>query len=156
VSNEFFQLNGSGGKTYSWWPTSGLSDPFVARPMAKITEDTKYLLTVKTEEGCVGTASMNVTVFKGSAIYVPTAFTPNNDGLNDILKPSYVAIKSLSYFTIYNRWGQKVFSTNDLNAGWDGLSKGNQKVEGGYVWVLKATDAIGKVHYQKGSFILIK
>jgi gliding motility-associated-like protein len=124
--------------------------------MAKITEDTKYLLTVKTEEGCVGTASKNVTVFKGSAIYVPTAFTPDNDGLNDILKPYYVAIKSLSYFTIYNRWGQKVFSTNDLNAGWDGISKGNQKIEGGYVWVLKATDVIGRVYNQKGSFVLIK
>jgi len=156
VSNQFFQLNGSGGKTYSWLPTIGLSDPFVANPMAKITEDTKYLLTVKTEEGCVGTASKNVTVFKGSAIYVPTAFTPDNDGLNDILKPYYVAIKSLSYFTIYNRWGQKVFSTNDLNAGWDGISKGNQKIEGGYVWVLKATDVIGRVYNQKGSFVLIK
>lgn len=156
VSNEFFKLNGRGGTTYSWWPTTGLSDPFVADPVAKITEDTKYLLTVKTPEGCVGTASMNVTVFKGSAIYVPTAFTPNSDGLNDILKPYYVAIKSLSYFTIYNRWGQKVFSTNDLNAGWNGLSKGNQKIEGGYVWFLKAVDVIGRVYNQKGSFVLIK
>ena len=156
VSNEFFQLNGSGGATYSWLPTTGLSDPFVSNPMAKITDDTKYVLTAKTAEGCIGTASINVTVFKGSGIYVPTAFTPNNDGLNDMLKPSYLAIKSLSYFRIYNRWGQEVFSTNDLNSGWNGLSKGNQKIEGAYVWVLKATDVIGQVYNQKGSFVLIK
>ena len=102
------------------------------------------------------TASVNVSVFKGSAIYVPTAFTPNNDGLNDILKPYYVAIKSLSYFTVFNRWGQKVFSTNDLNKGWDGLSKDNEIIEGSYVWVLKAVDAVGKIYSLKGSFVLIK
>jgi gliding motility-associated-like protein len=89
-------------------------------------------------------------------VYVPTAFTPNNDGLNDILKPYYVQIKSLSYFTIFNRWGQKVFSTNDLNKGWDGFSKSNEIIAGSYVWVLKAVDAIGKIYNLKGSFVLIK
>ncbi|MGN6541705.1 MAG: lectin-like domain-containing protein [Ginsengibacter sp.] len=156
VMNTPFQLEGSGGSSYSWTPPSSLNDPFISNPIGKLSNDVRYLLTVKTPEGCVDTASVNVSVFKGSAIYVPTAFTPNNDGLNDILKPYYVAIKSLSYFTVFNRWGQKVFSTNDLNKGWDGLSKDNEIIEGSYVWVLKAVDAVGKIYSLKGSFVLIK
>jgi gliding motility-associated-like protein len=156
ASNTFFQLNGSGGSSYSWFPTIGLSDPNVSNPIGKISDDAKYLLTVKTVEGCVDTASVKVRIFKGSAVYVPTAFSPNNDGLNDVLKPYYVSIKSLSFFTIYNRWGQIVFTTNDLNKGWDGFSKNKRQVVGSYVWVLKAVDAIGKTHNLKGSFVLLK
>jgi gliding motility-associated-like protein len=156
ASNTIFQLNGSGGSSYSWMPTNGLNDPNISNPTGKIFTDTKYVLTAKTVEGCVDTSSVNVTIFKGSAIYVPTAFTPNNDGLNDILKPYYVSIKSLSYFTIYNRWGQNVFSTNDLNKGWDGFSKNKKQFVGSYVWVLKAVDAIGRVYNLKGSFVLLK
>lgn len=156
ASNTFFQLNGSGGSSYSWSPTIGLNDPGISNPTGKISDDIKYILTVKTIEGCVDTASINVTIFKGSAVYVPTAFTPNNDGLNDILKPYYISIKSLSFFTIYNRWGQKVFSTNDLNKGWDGFSKNYEQITGSYVWTLKAVDAIGKIYNLKGSFVLLK
>jgi gliding motility-associated-like protein len=156
VMNTAFQLEGSGGSSYSWIPATGLNDPFISNPTGKLVNDVRYLLTVKTPEGCVDTASVDVAVFKGSAIYVPTAFTPNSDGLNDILKPYYVAIKSLSYFTVFNRWGQKVFSTNDLSKGWDGFSKNNEIIEGSYVWVLKAVDAVGKIYSLKGSFVLIK
>ena len=156
VMNTPFQLEGTGGSSYSWSPATGLNDPFISNPTGNLSNDVKYLLTVKTSEGCVDTASVNVTVFKGSAIYVPTAFTPNSDGLNDILKPYYVAIKSLSYFTVFNRWGQKVFSTNELNKGWDGFSQNNEIIAGNYVWVLKAVDAIDKIYNLKGSFVLIK
>jgi gliding motility-associated-like protein len=99
---------------------------------------------------------VNVTVFKGSAVYVPNAFTPNNDGLNDIIKPLLIGIKTLHYFTIYNRWGQKVFSTSDMNKGWDGAFKNGEKIPGNYIWVLKAEDITGKVYNLRGSFILIK
>jgi gliding motility-associated-like protein len=154
--NTLFQLHGSGGVSYSWSPATGLSDPNISDPITKITNDTRFFLTVKNPEGCVDTASMKATVFNGSAIYVPTAFTPNHDGLNDILKPFYVGIKTLYYFTIYNRWGEKVFSTTDMNQGWDGNWK--QTVDNGstYVWVLKAVDMLGKMYNLKGSFILLK
>lgn len=155
VLNSPFHLNGSGGVSYSWLPADGLNNPFIANPEGKISADTRYLLTVKTEEGCTDTASVNVVVFKGSAVYVPTAFTPNNDGLNDILKPYFKAIRSLSYFTIYNRWGQRVFSTNKMNDGWDGLVNGKINNES-YVWMLKATDETGHIYNLKGSFVLIK
>jgi gliding motility-associated-like protein len=154
--NTLFQLHGSGGVSYFWSPAAGLNNANISDPITKITNDTRFFLTVKNEEGCVDTASVKATVFNGSAIYVPTAFTPNHDGLNDILKPFYVGIKTLYYFTVYNRWGEEVFSTTDMNQGWDGSWK--QTVENGsaYVWVLKAVDMLGKMYNLKGSFILLK
>jgi gliding motility-associated-like protein len=156
IQNTLFQLLGSGGSSYTWTPSTGLSNPSISNPVGTAANDIKYLLTVKTPEGCTDTASINITVFKGSAIYVPTAFTPNNDGLNDILKPNFIGIKTLYYFTIYNRWGQKVFSTNDVNKGWNGYFKGNIVDGESFAWVLKAVDQIGKVYDLKGTFVLLK
>ncbi|MEO5648542.1 MAG: PKD domain-containing protein [Ginsengibacter sp.] len=156
IPDTFFQLNGSGGTSYSWSPATGLSNPGIPNPMGNVSDDINYLLTVKTAEGCTDTASVKVTTFKGSALYVPTAFTPNRDGLNDLLKPYYVGIKALSYFIVYNNWGQKVFSTNDMTKGWDGYFKGKECTTGSYVWVLKALDVDGKPYNLKGTFVLIK
>jgi len=156
IPNTFFQLNGSGGSSYTWDPATGLNNPLIANPTGNISENITYHLTVKTTEGCTDTASVKVSVFKGSQIYVPTAFTPNGDGLNDILKPYYVSISSVSYFTIYNSWGQKVFSTHELTKGWDGNFKGQEGSAGTYVWVLKAVDPIGKEYNLKGVFLLIR
>jgi gliding motility-associated-like protein len=156
VPETFFNLSGSGGASYLWSPATGLSDPGIANPTASISDETTYHLTVTTAEGCTDTASVHISVFKGSGLYVPTAFTPNGDGLNDILRPYYIGIKSLSYFTIFNSWGQKVFSTKDMKAGWNGSFKGSQSNAGSYVWVLKATDVVGKPFDLKGSFVLIR
>ncbi|MEO9022883.1 MAG: PKD domain-containing protein [Ginsengibacter sp.] len=151
-----FQLNGSGGTIYAWSPETGLDNPGIANPVGNVSDNITYHLTVKTVEGCTDTASVNVSVFKGSAIYVPNAFTPNNDGLNDIIKPYFIGIKTLNYFTIYNRWGQKIFSTNDMSRGWNGYFKNEPKQGSSYVWVLRAVDVVGKVYNLKGTFILIK
>lgn len=156
LPNTMFQLQGSGGTNYTWSPATGLSNPSISNPIGNVTDDISYLLTVKTPEECSDTSSVKVIVFKGSAIYVPTAFTPNNDGLNDFLKPSFTGIKTLNYFTIYNRWGQKVFSTNNVNKGWDGYYKGTQNNGGTFVWVLKAIDLVGRPYNLKGTFILLR
>ncbi len=156
AANTSFQLSGSGGSSYSWLPATGLSNPGISNPVGSINNDIRYLLTITTPEGCTDTASVKITVFKGSAVYVPTAFSPNNDGLNDVLKPSLIGIKTLDYFIIYNRWGQKIFSTSEMNKGWDGFYKGMQMESGTFVWVLKAIDQIGKSYNLKGSFILLR
>lgn len=157
VVNTNFQLNGSGGSIYTWSPPTGLSNPNIANPVAKLSDDMQYLLTVKTAEGCTDTASVKIRVFKGaSVIYVPNAFTPNEDGLNDILRPYCIGIKSLVYFIIYNRWGQKMYSTGQLKEGWDGFYHGSLSSAGNYVWILKAIDTRDNVYNLKGSFLLIK
>lgn len=156
IPNTPFQLNGSGGSVYSWSPATGLNNPNISNPIGNVTDDVRYYLTVKTAEGCTDTASLKVTVFKGSGIYVPTCFTPNHDGLNDILKPYYIGIKLVTYFTIYNRWGQRVFSTSNMNEGWNGYTKENESGASSYAWVLRAIDVTGKVYNLRGTFTLLK
>jgi gliding motility-associated-like protein len=132
-----FQLLGSGNGTFLWSPAQGLSNPTDASPTITLTNDQQFVLTVTTAEGCVGMDTVLIRTFKGPAIYVPTAFTPNGDGKNDILKPLYVGIKALKQFAVYNRWGQAMFSTKEMNRGWDGCTAPS----GTYVWLVQATDA---------------
>lgn len=149
-------LQGSGGQTYAWSPPTGLSDPTIANPIVTLENDQAYQLTVTSPEGCTDTDSIFITVFKGSAIYVPTGFTPNNDGLNDLLRPRYIGITEVKFFTVYNRWGEIVFSSRQIGGGWDGTLRGLPQPVGSYVWMLKAVDAVGQVYEMKGSFLLLR
>jgi gliding motility-associated-like protein len=89
-------------------------------------------------------------------VYVPTGFTPNGDGRNDVLRPYLAAIKELSFFSVYNRWGQLVFTTNQPGNGWDGTINGIQQPVGTYVWRLKAVDVVGNVYIRQGTTTLIR
>ncbi len=151
-----FQLQGSGGVLYNWSPAVGLNNPQIANPQAVLQDDITYTLTVTTPEGCTDTDEISVTVFKGAAVYVPTGFTPNNDGLNDLLRPYMPGIQKLEYFTVYNRWGQIVFTSKTIGEGWNGWYKGGQQPSGSYVWTLKAVDFAGKVYQLSGTTTLIR
>jgi len=156
LQNVPFSLNGLGSGSFVWSPSIGLDNNTVPNPVATLQNDQVYELTVTTAEGCVAKDSIHIEVFKGSAIYVPNAFTPDGNGLNDRLKPAYAGIKKLYYFTVYNRWGQKVFSTNNTRDGWDGKVGGKIPATGTYVWLLKAEDITGKVYQMKGTVTVIK
>ena len=151
-----FQLNGTGEGTVRWQPATGLSRDDILNPSGLLVNDQQYELTVISAQGCVAKDTVRFEVFKGSGVYVPTAFTPNGNGVNEQLRPGYKAIKKLSYFTIYNRWGQVVFTTSDLAKGWDGRYKGKLADTGTFVWMLRAEDVIGHVYNQKGTFVLIR
>jgi gliding motility-associated-like protein len=141
---------------FNWSPSIGLDNPSSASPTAILQDDQTYYFTATSPEGCIGKDTINITVFKGSAIFVPTGFTPNNDGLNDRIKPYYVGIKTLHYFTMYNRWGEMVFTTKDLSAGWNGMLRGAPQATGSYVWFLRAVDYVGKVYDMKGTTTIIR
>ena len=90
-------------------------------------------------------------------IYVPSAFTPNNDGLNDIFKASFGEDVTEFKLEVYNRWGQIVFKTNDIRKGWDGNIKGYKQSNGVYVWILKyKTVTDSKEQMMKGTVTLIR
>ena len=76
---------------------------------------------------------------------MPTGFTPNNDGKNDMFTPIPVGIKSYNYFRIFNRWGQMIFSTTRQNKGWDGMTGGKELPAGVYVWMIEGVTKIGRV-----------
>jgi gliding motility-associated-like protein len=162
ISNTPFALDGSassaggGSLSYTWTPSSFLNDPNSPRPTATLQNDTMFILTVQSPGGCIARDSVRISVFKGSGIYVPSGFTPNSDGLNDQLKPRYIGIKKLNYFTIYNRWGEKIFSTKDMSKGWDGAYGGKPQNSGAFVWIISAEGLDGQKYQLKGTTIIIR
>ena len=89
-------------------------------------------------------------------IYVPRAFSPNNDGVNDLLKPILVGITTFHYFSIYNRWGNLIFTTQDPNQGWDGTFKGVPQPVETYLWIAEGIDENGRKVVQKGMTSLVR
>jgi len=146
----------NGTPSFLWTPSTGLSDPFAQNPTVTLQDDISYIVKVIAPQGCEALDTVNIRVFKGSAVYVPTGFTPNGDGRNDYLRGLYVGIKKVHYFRVYNRWGQEIFSTTSLTEGWDGTIRGVKQQTGTYVWMLKAEDIAGKVYEMKGTSTLIR
>lgn len=149
-------INNSGISSYTWAPPYGLNNTHVANPVTTLDKDMIYTVTGTTPSGCEGSAQVKVKVFEGPEIYVPSAFTPNADGKNDILRPKPVGIKTPVYFRVYNRWGQLMFSSSNFDGGWDGTLQGILQTPGSYVWIAQGIDYKGKVVTRKGSSILIK
>lgn len=92
----------------------------------------------------------------GIDIIVAKVFTPNNDGINDILKPIVVGVPELKTFSIYNRWGNLIFSTKDANTGWDGTLRGVPQPIETYLWFAEGIDKNGKVIQRKGMVTLAR
>jgi gliding motility-associated-like protein len=89
-------------------------------------------------------------------MHVPNAFTVNDDGLNDEFKPIITEYLMKYSFKILNRWGEKIFETNDPKEGWDGTFKGQRVQDGAYVFILRATDLMGDTYSDKGEFLLLR
>jgi gliding motility-associated-like protein len=88
-------------------------------------------------------------------IYVPNAFTPNEDKINDTFKPTGTFIKTFR-MEIYNRWGKKVFESDDIRTGWDGKVDGNLGTDDYYIYVISARTVAGKDLFREGKFVLLK
>jgi gliding motility-associated-like protein len=161
VRNQPVQLNAidlsnSGFTNYSWSPSFGLNNPFIKNPVATLSSDIRYVVTAKTIDGCEAEDDITIKVFSEADFYVPTAFTPNDDGLNDVLKLIPVGIKELKYFSIYNRWGELVFTTTDPSKGWDGKLNGKSQGTFAFVWIAEAIGNNGKLIKKKGTVVLIR
>jgi gliding motility-associated-like protein len=115
-------------------------------------------LVVKSDKGCTDTIVRPLVVGEDFGIYVPNAFTPNDDGLNDIFQPKGFGIVKYE-LQIFDRWGERVFNTKTFEKGWDGkyLSRGGEIIEEGvYTWLINVTSVFGKAHELKGHVTLIK
>jgi gliding motility-associated-like protein len=157
VVGQPLQLNASGGTYYFWSPSTGLTNRDIPNPVADLNEDISYILKVTTIEGCFAFDTLNVRVFKTAPdIFVPTAFTPNGDRLNDFLVPITAGISELEFFRVYNRWGELVFSTTEVGKGWDGRISGREQGSDTFVWYVKGRDYTGKVIFKKGNSTLIR
>ncbi len=132
-------------------------------PTFAYTEPGTYpvVLVVKSDQGCYDTLIRPLVVGEDFGIYVPNAFTPNGDGLNDIFQPKGFGVVKYE-LNIFDRWGEKVFSTKDFEQGWDGTMQSKKDVKYGilengvYSWLIEATSVFGKSHELKGHVTLMK
>lgn len=140
---------------YQWTPADGLDNAYAATPTATPDNTTTYQLTVETDAKCTAIGKVTVSVFK--SLKMPGAFTPNGDGRNDLFRiPPSLAVK-IKAFTVYNRWGARIFYTTNSSAGWDGTAGGQPQPTGTYVWVIDYDDLItGKPAEAKGTVILVR
>lgn len=142
--------------SYQWEPSSWLSATTIRNPVATPLEDITYKLTALNNEGCKGEDSIRIKVIQYQDIFVPTAFTPNDDGKNDVIRPFYSGTIQLKDFSVYNRWGQRVFSTSQRNVGWNGQIDRLLQKSGVYAWTIIAIDKSGNFIERKGTFVLIR
>jgi gliding motility-associated-like protein len=160
IANQPLQLMATGGTKYIWSPEWGLNDASIANPIAVLdqrTDSVTYRVRVISAGGCYAEDAIMVRVYKtGPDILIPSAFTPNGDGKNDILKPITLGIVNLHYFRVFNRWGQLLFSTNQPAKGWNGMFNGTQQPSGTYIYSAQGTDYLGKTVFRKGTTVLIR
>ena len=160
IVNQPLQLNAEGGTSYQWRPSTGLNNPLIKNPIGIYGADIdsiRYTVLVFNSIGCYDSAFIKVTVFKTIPyVFVPTAFTPNGDGLNDVIRPIAVGVKRINYFSIYNRWGQLLFKTSINGHGWDGRIKGVPQGTNVFVWMVSAVDYLDKPIFLKGTVTLIR
>ena len=150
------QVGASTVTSYKWLPSYGLNRTDIANPIAILGRDITYYVTGYTPANCEGTDTLRIKVYKGPEIYVPTAFTPNGDQTNDVLRAYAVGMKSYRYFRVYNRLGQLIFATADFARGWDGRINGVMQNTGNFVWMAEAVDYKGNVIQRKGSTMIIR
>ncbi len=157
VLGEPLFLRASGALTYVWTPDTWLNNANIENPVSKPQDNIKYVLTGTTAQGCIGQDSIFVTLYKMDPdLYVPTAFSPNGDGNNDVLRPILLGMKKLNYFRVYNRWGRLMYSTTEQYRGWDGRFNGKAQDPATFVWMAEGLNYKGEVRRKKGYAVLIR
>ncbi|MBC7826332.1 MAG: gliding motility-associated C-terminal domain-containing protein [Chitinophagaceae bacterium] len=142
------------GATVLWTPGINLDNRSIYSPIFKGGSEQLYTIAITTSSGCLTIDTQLVRAVKQIDVVVPNAFTPNNDGRNDFLRPILMGIVELRYFRIYNRWGQLLFESKSERPGWDGTFKGHRLATQAVVWAMEGKGVDGKIYIRKGTSIL--
>lgn len=148
-------LSATGGITYSWTPSIGLSCSSCPNPIASPKSTTTYYVKIAGVNGCSVSKKVTITINDNFEIFVPDVFSPNGDGQNDILYVRGTGIKELN-FAVYDRLGEIIFESNDLTIGWDGTYKGSSLNSAVFVYYLSVTLINDKKIKTKGDVTLIR
>jgi gliding motility-associated-like protein len=154
------QLHASGpaGTSYLWTPATGLNQSNLADPVSAADTTTTYIVTGTNQYGCRTTDAVTVYVQADGkmALAAPNAFTPNNDGRNDCFRVISKYGTTIEEFAIFNRWGERVFFSNNPAACWDGVYKGEKQPAGTYVYMIKAKTICGNLKRSSGTLVLVR
>lgn len=148
------KLEATGANTYRWSPSKWLDNPNVAKPVATPDETTVYTVTGRSFYGCYSSADVTITV--NNNIFIPTAFSPNGDGVNDVFKIVNFGFDEILEYRIFDRWGKEVFNAMNGMAEWDGTYKGKVLEVGTYYYVIKISYKNSVAKIQKGDITMIR
>ena len=144
------------GKTALWQPGINLNNVNIFSPSFSGAADQLYTVGIKTASGCLTTDTQFVKIISHIEIYVPSAFTPNADGKNDLLRPLLRGVKELHYFKVFNRIGQLLFETHNEYEGWNGFIHGNAQHTQAVVWVVEGVGGDNKLYRKTGTTVLVR
>jgi len=147
-------VNGSVA-SYNWAPPELLVNSLVLTPVITkpLSVTSSFSLQVTNADGCISHHLVTIKIYK--PLLMPSAFTPNDDGVNDVFRIPTGTQLTLIDFSIYNRWGSKVFSTRDISKGWNGKVSGASLPTGTFVYIINGVSENKKIFY-KGTFVLIR
>lgn len=147
---------------YSWTPAAGLSCTDCPAPFASPVSGTEYTVTVENAAGCRAKDTVMITLNCSTRnVYIPSAFSPNHDGQNDVFYPMGKGIKSIKNLRIFNRWGIQVyersnFQINDRAAGWNGTLNGEELPSQSFVYYISLLCETGQMVELRGSLLLLR
>ncbi|HEX6334864.1 MAG TPA: gliding motility-associated C-terminal domain-containing protein, partial [Flavisolibacter sp.] len=157
-SNDSTVLIATGGVSYTWYPSDYIVRNSNGQVTVKPPVSTTYTVTGTSAAGCTGSDTVTVYFNKEGEqrLFVPNAFTPNQDGLNDFFRPVLVGPHTKYTFRIFNRWGQLIFQTNTPGKGWNGYVGSVLQEAGVYVYTVEADGMCNGNFFNKGTFALIR
>ncbi len=150
------QLVASGGVSYLWSPDIYLDNIFNSSPIASPIDTTNYQVVMTDANGCSSVKSILINVIPPETVWAPTAFTPNNDQVNDVFYIKAGGIITKYVLKIFDRWGEMVFTSNDQNDGWDGTYQSKELNVGVYLYYYKVEFVDGVVIEKSGDVTLLK
>jgi gliding motility-associated-like protein len=156
-NTRYIHVRDSVGSIFNWRPQIQLSQynkqytEFFATG-----DDVRYLVDITDTHTCVTTDTILMQILKKPGYYLPTAFTPNGDGLNDRVRPYLIGMQQLKSFSVFNRWGTLIFYTTKEGDEWDGKYKGVELDNGVYVWILEFINGNNIKVTEKGTIAIVR
>ena len=149
--------NTSGTKSFEWDPGDDLNCSNCADPIFNGTESQNYTVSIIDSNQCLESQEyVFIEVRDEFTVNLPQAFSPNGDGISDIIKVKGWGIKELLDFKVYNRWGELIYHGQDINNGWNGEYKGEKQMSGTYVYVISVKNYKDETYTTKGNFLLLR
>ncbi len=145
----------TGAYTYQWSPANYLSCTNCPNPFFSAIRSFEYEITVTDAFGCTVTGTVKVNVKADKPFFVPNVFTPNGDFQNDVFQ-IYATGTVYYHLTVFNRWGEKVFESNNVTQGWDGKYQGKDSYAGVYTYVVELNFLDSEIRKYIGSFTLLR
>ncbi|PZF71263.1 gliding motility-associated C-terminal domain-containing protein [Taibaiella soli] len=154
----YVQLRATGADKYYWQPQQYLSDPLLSNPVVLAVEPMFYNVIGMTDSNtnCLSYDTVRVSVDYSDPLMIPNAFTPNNDGRNDVFHIVNLTFRKVQEFRIFNRWGMEVYKDDGTNKGWDGKLNGKDQEVGVYNYIIRIASPDGMSQVYKGDVTLVR